>query len=105
MGKGRGETDYEMQGGGGGGHEIKGEEGWDGDGGAPCLARAASTDKELANCQRAAERDERDQDNADERGRQSPQDAREFGSQGARWGNDGAGIQNLSIVDNITLIC
>ena len=81
------------------------EEGWDSDGGAPCWARAESTDEELADHQRAAERDERDRDNADERGRRYPRDAREFGSRGARWGNDDAGIRNLFIVENITLIC
>jgi hypothetical protein len=105
MGEGGGGTDYETQGGSGGGREIEVEEGWDSNGGGPCLARAASTDKELADCQRAAERDERDQDNANERGRQFPQDAQEFGSRGARWGNNGASIQNLFIVKNITLIC
>ncbi len=68
------------------------EEGWDSDGGAPCLARAASTDKELTDRQHAAERDERDQDNANERGRRSPRDAREFESRGARWSNNYAGI-------------
>jgi hypothetical protein len=62
-------------------------------------------DEELVDCQRAAERDERDQDNADERGRQSPQDAREFGLRGAHWSNNYAGIWNLFIVKNITLIC
>jgi hypothetical protein len=69
MGKGGGGTDYETQGGGGGGRKVKVEEGWDSNGGAPCMARAASTDEELADCQRAAERDERDQDNANERKR------------------------------------
>ena len=54
---------------GGGGREIEVEEGWDSDGGAPCSARAASTDEELADRQRAAERDERDRDDANERGR------------------------------------
>jgi hypothetical protein len=62
-------------------------------------------DEELADRQRAAERDERDRHNADEGGRRSPRDAREFGSWGARWGNNGAGIRNLFIVENITLIC
>ncbi len=83
VGEGGGGTDYETQGGCGGGRKIEVEVGWDSDGGAPCLARAASMDEELVDCQRAAERDERDQDNADERGRRSPQDAREFGSRGA----------------------
>jgi hypothetical protein len=46
------------------------------------LTRAASTDEELEDCQRAAERDERDQDDAKERGGRSPSDAREFGSRG-----------------------
>jgi hypothetical protein len=55
MGEGGGGTDYETQG-GGGGCKIEGEEGWASNGGAPCLARAASTDKELVNHQRAAER-------------------------------------------------
>jgi hypothetical protein len=111
MGEGVGGMDYETQG-GGGGRKIKGEEGWDSNGGAPCLVlsggtcscrgvavlaimivaatmvtataramamamvtatvRAASKDKELADHQCAAERDERDQDNAEERGGQSP---------------------------------
>ena len=53
MGEGGGGTDYETRG-GGGGREIEGEEGWDGNGGAPCSARAASTDEELADRQRAA---------------------------------------------------
>jgi hypothetical protein len=102
MGKGGGGTDYETQGGCGGGCKIKVEEGWDSDGGVPCLARAASTDEVLADRQRAAERDKRDRDNADERGRQSLQDAQEFGSRGACWGNNGASIGNLFIVKNIT---
>ncbi len=69
--------DYETRG-GGGGREIEGEEGWDGDAGAPCLAlsggtcswrgaaalaiaiAAASTDKELTDRLCAAERDNRD---------------------------------------------
>ncbi len=55
---GGGGRDYEMQG-GGGGHKIGGEEGWDGNGGAPCSARAASLDEELADHQRATERQER----------------------------------------------
>jgi hypothetical protein len=105
IGEGGRGTDYETQGGCGGGRKIKVEEGWDSDGGAPCSARAASTDKELVDPQRVAERDERYQDNADERGRRSPRDAREFGSRGARWSNNYAGIRNLFIVENITLIC
>ncbi len=89
--------EYEMQG-GGGGHKIEGEEGWDSDGGAPCL----SMDEELADRQRVAERDERDQDNAKERGGQSLQYTWEFRLRGARGGNNDAGIQNLFIVKNIT---
>jgi hypothetical protein len=69
------------------------------------LGEGGEHGEELADRQRAAERDERDQDDADERGRRSLQDARVFGSRGARWGNDGAGIRNLFIVENITLIC
>jgi hypothetical protein len=124
MGKGGGGTDYETQG-RGGGREIGGEEGWDGDGGAPCsessggtrswrgaaalaiviaaaaTARAASMDEELADRQRATARDERDLEDAEERGGRSPRDAWEFGSRGARGGDDDAGIQYLFIVENI----
>jgi hypothetical protein len=42
MGEGGGGTDYETQG-GGGGREIKGKEGWDGNGGAPCLVSLGGT--------------------------------------------------------------
>jgi hypothetical protein len=117
MGKGQG-GDY----GGGGGREIKREEGWDGNGEAPCLvlsggtcscrgvtaltlaimaavtatatttARSASTDEELAYHQNAAEKDKRDQDNAEERGGQSPRDVQEFGTWGACGGDNDAGI-------------
>ncbi len=87
MGKG-GEGTDKMQ--GGGGRKIEGEEGQDG---SPMLgvireelapgggrrqyrncsssyvdSKGSSMDKELADCQRAAERDGRDQDNAKERG-------------------------------------
>ncbi len=65
------------------------------------MAWVASTDKELADRQRAALRDERDRDDAEERGGQSTRDAREFGSQGARGGDNDAGIRNLFIVENI----
>ncbi len=34
--------DYEMRG-GGGGRDIEGEEGWDGDGGAPCSASSGGS--------------------------------------------------------------
>jgi hypothetical protein len=127
MGKGGGGMDYEAQG-GGGGRNIEGKEGWDGNEGAPCLAlsggtcscrgaaalaiaitaaetatamvtamatataRVGSTDKELADHQRAAERDERDQEDAEEGGGQSSQDAWEFGTQGVRGGDNDAGI-------------
>ncbi len=100
MGEGAGGTEYETRG-GGGGRVIEGEEGWDSEWGAPC----SSTDEELADRQRAAERDKRDRDDAKERGGRSPRDGREFASRGARGGNDDAGIRNLFIVKNITLIC
>jgi hypothetical protein len=67
MGKGGGGTDYETRGGGGGGRIIEVEEGWDSNGEAPCSVRAASMDKELADRQGGAERDKRNQDNANER--------------------------------------
>ncbi len=73
--------------------------------GAPCLARVASSDEELTDRQRAAERDKRDRDDVEERGGRSPRDARKFGSRGARGGNDDACFRNLFIVENITLIC
>ncbi len=69
------------------------------------LGKGGKHGEELADRQRAAERDERDQDNADERERQSPQDAWVFRLRGACWGNNGASIRNLFIVKNITLIC
>ncbi len=46
------------------------------------MVRAASTDKEHADHQHVAERDERDQDTAEERGGRSPQDTHEFGTRG-----------------------
>jgi hypothetical protein len=62
MGEGGGGTEYETQG-GGGGRKIEGEEGWGSNGGAPCT----STDEELADRQRAVERDKRERDDAEER--------------------------------------
>jgi hypothetical protein len=47
------------------------------------------------------QRDKRDRDDAEEKGGQSPRDAREFGLRGARCGNDDSGIRNLFIVKNI----
>jgi hypothetical protein len=66
---------------------------------AMAAARAASTDGELADHQYAAEKDKRDQDDAEERGGRSPQEVQEFRTQGACGGDNDAGIQN--IVDNI----
>jgi hypothetical protein len=54
--------------------------------------RVVSTDKELADHQHAAERDKRDQDDAEERGGGSPWDEREFGMRGACGGDNDARI-------------
>jgi hypothetical protein len=73
MGKGGRGTDYETQG-GGGGHKIEGEEGWDGNGGAPCLVSLGGS-----HYWRGA----------------AAQDAREFRMLVACGGVDDAGIQNI----------
>jgi hypothetical protein len=70
-------------------------------GGSYADGKGDSTDEELADCWRAMERDMRDQDNAKERGGQSP--ARHMGIwiTGVTQGNDDAGIRNLCIFVNI----
>ncbi len=72
MGEEGGGTDYEMQGGGGGGN-IKGEEGWDGNGGAPCSALSRGSHSWR---------------------RGAAQDMQKFRTRGERGGDNDAGIQN-----------
>jgi hypothetical protein len=73
MGEGGGGIDYETRG-GGGWREIKGEEGWDGNGGAPCSALLRGTHSSRGAAARVA---------------------REFGMLGAHGGDDDAEIRNI----------
>jgi hypothetical protein len=80
MGEGGEGRDYETQG-GGGWRKIDKKEGWDSNGGAPCLALLGGTHSWR---------------------KMAVQDTRDFGTWGARRGDDDASIRN--IVEN-TIQC